>query len=98
MPSHERIRHALTLHHWRYNRRARTGSLGMCSCGWQCWMFRRIKWRTRLRGIVMLCWLRGHRWGADEEAHAGPVGFDESADTLVATMRQCDRCWKVVDA
>lgn len=93
----ERLSHALTFYHWRYNRRAEHGGLAMCSCGWKCRMFRRVARRTQLRSVLLLCWLRGHRWGENNETHTGPVGFKESEDTLIGTTRQCERCWKVIN-
>lgn len=58
-------------------------------------MFRRINRRSQLRGL--LCIVPGHSWGETEESHVGPVGFDESEDTLLGRYRQCERCWKCED-
>lgn len=88
----ERIKHRATGHHWRHNLRRRPTSLAICSCGWQCWSFRRIHWITRLRGL--LCIVPGHDWEASAPIHAGPLDFEESDETLLGHMRQCARCYR----
>lgn len=92
-----RITHKLTAHHWRHNRRGLT-IIGYCSCGYEAWFSRKIKLKTRWRKLYKLCWLRGHDLGELEGVHCGPVGFEESEDTLVWQYRRCDRCWTCVNS
>jgi hypothetical protein len=90
-----RVKHAFTAYHLR-DRLApgKPSRIAICSCGWKCSMFRRSDRRQKVRALVGLCWLRGHAWEADGPVHVGPVGFDESEETRIATMRQCARCYR----
>lgn len=93
MSASARITHKVTAYHWRHNRRSARSKLMMCDCGWREAMIRKTEWTCRLRNLVGLCWLRGHAWDLPMAAHVGPVGFDESDDTFIDEMRQCDRCY-----
>lgn len=91
----QRVLHTLTAHHWRHDHGPSRTKIMYCSCGWQCRFVRRHKRATHLRAITKLCWLRHHDWSDPDEVHAGPVGFEESADSLLCTTRQCSRCYTV---
>ncbi len=86
-----RVWHTLTAYHWRRNRRLVASTLGICGCGWTA-RFLRPGWRDRLRESVC-----DHEWGERQEKHAGPVGFDESLDTVIGTFRQCEKCARCED-
>ena len=86
-----RIRHRLTAFHLRdrFNR-SKSTRIGICACGWRSSIMR-TSWTTRLRRILCVC---GHHWESWKPMHAGPVGFEESEDTLLCHMRQCERCYR----
>lgn len=93
-----RMRHRLTAYHWRRDNLSDCGTvIGICSCGWKARFIRKIEWTTRWRMVTQLCWLRGHDWDDWDEVHAGPVGFEESPETLLGVSRQCERCYSMQD-
>lgn len=86
-----RISHFMTAYHWRDSRK-RTGTvLGHCRCGWKAKFLRKSQ-RARLEELW--CGLRGHDFGPPINVHAGPIGFEESEDTVLGSFRQCERCHK----
>jgi hypothetical protein len=86
------VGHKLTAYHWRYNRHHAATKLGGCSCGWHA-RFMRPSLLQRLR--TTCCALTvGHDWGDPDPIHTGPVGFEESEDTLIGHVVQCESCGK----
>ena len=85
-----RIKHRLTAYHLRNRLNRSTNYIGICGCGWRSGIMRTP---LSVRARRVLC-IRGHRWEPWKPMHTGPIGFEESEDTLFGHLRQCERCYR----
>jgi hypothetical protein len=95
------LKHKITAYHLR-DKFSRKGTvLAICNCGYSAWWFRKHKYKILHRRLLCIF---GHQWDEWDNTEVGEIYEDEEGyhstiddgeGTVIGTMRQCERCWKV---